>query len=161
MGLKDKIQNTGSSIKDQLSYMKKEDWHKEVRRISKEIAKKKGKESGIDVIYEHIGGTHWNKELTFLKYAEIDNAILINADLSNVNIIRGWVRGSDLSNANLSGAHLWNTDFTYSDLTNANFQDATLTYAILAGTDLKNANFDGAGTWSTKHNDSHHHPICE
>ncbi len=47
---------------------RKEDWHKEVRRISKEIAKKKGKDAGIDVIYEHIGGTHWNKELTLLKY---------------------------------------------------------------------------------------------
>ena len=28
----------------------------------------KGKEPGIDVIYEHIGGTHFNKELTLLKY---------------------------------------------------------------------------------------------
>jgi len=50
---------------------RKEDWHKEVRAISKEIAKKKGKESGIDVIYEHIGGTHWNKELTLLKYGGV------------------------------------------------------------------------------------------
>jgi len=47
---------------------RKEDWHKEVRAISKEIATKKGKDAGIDVIYEHIGGTHWNKELTLLKY---------------------------------------------------------------------------------------------
>ena len=47
---------------------RKEDWHKEVRAISKEIAKKKGKDTGVDVIYEHIGGTHWNKELTLLKY---------------------------------------------------------------------------------------------
>ena len=97
----------------------------------------------------------------FLKYAEIDNAILTNADLSNVNIIRGWVRGSDLSNANLSGAYLWNTDFTSSNLRNANFQDATLTYAILAETDLKDANFDGAGTWSTNLNDCYNHPICK
>lgn len=47
---------------------RKEDWHKEVRAISKEIAKKNGKSAGIDVIYEHIGGTHFNKELTLLKY---------------------------------------------------------------------------------------------
>lgn len=47
---------------------RKEDWHKEVRAISKEIAKKKEGTPGIDVIYEHIGGTHWNKELTLLKY---------------------------------------------------------------------------------------------
>jgi NADPH:quinone reductase-like Zn-dependent oxidoreductase len=47
---------------------RKEDWHKEVRKISKEIATKKGKSPGIDVIFEHIGGSHWNKELTLLKY---------------------------------------------------------------------------------------------
>jgi NADPH:quinone reductase-like Zn-dependent oxidoreductase len=47
---------------------RKEDWHKEVRKITKEIALKKGKPSGVDVIFEHIGGSHWNKELTLLKY---------------------------------------------------------------------------------------------
>ena len=47
---------------------RKEDWHKEVRKISKDIAQNKGKSQGIDVIFEHIGGTHWNKELTLLKY---------------------------------------------------------------------------------------------
>ena len=47
---------------------RKEDWHKEVKTISKEIANIKGKSPGIDVIFEHIGGSHWNKELTLLKY---------------------------------------------------------------------------------------------
>ena len=47
---------------------RKDNWHKEVGKITKELAKKKGKESGIDVIFEHVGGTHWNKELTLLKY---------------------------------------------------------------------------------------------
>ena len=47
---------------------RKEDWHKDVRKITKELSKLKGKEPGIDVIYEHIGGTHFNKELTLLKY---------------------------------------------------------------------------------------------
>lgn len=47
---------------------RKEDWHKKVRKISKDIAQKKGKSQGIDVIFEHIGGSHWNKELTLLKY---------------------------------------------------------------------------------------------
>jgi len=50
---------------------RKEDWHKQIRTISKEIAKKKGKDAGIDVIFEHIGGTHWNNELTLLKYGGI------------------------------------------------------------------------------------------
>jgi NADPH:quinone reductase-like Zn-dependent oxidoreductase len=47
---------------------RKEDWHKEVFAISKELAKNKDGIPGIDVIYEHIGGSHWNKELTLLKY---------------------------------------------------------------------------------------------
>jgi len=47
---------------------RKEDWDKEVFKISKELAKKKGEAPGIDVIFEHIGGSHFNKELTLLKY---------------------------------------------------------------------------------------------
>ena len=47
---------------------RKEDWHKEVRKITKELSKSKGKAPNIDVIYEHIGGTHFNKELTLLNY---------------------------------------------------------------------------------------------
>jgi NADPH:quinone reductase-like Zn-dependent oxidoreductase len=47
---------------------RKDDWHKEVRAIAKTISKPYGDVSGIDVIFEHIGGTHWNKELTLLNY---------------------------------------------------------------------------------------------
>ena len=47
---------------------RKDDWHKEVREISKKIPKPYGDITGIDVIFEHIGGSHWNKELTLLKF---------------------------------------------------------------------------------------------
>jgi NADPH:quinone reductase-like Zn-dependent oxidoreductase len=47
---------------------RKEDWHKEVKEISKKIPKSFGDVTGIDVIFEHIGGSHWNKELTLLNY---------------------------------------------------------------------------------------------
>ena len=49
---------------------RKEDWHKDVRIICKELAKKTNNviSIGVDVIFEHIGGLHWNKELTLLKY---------------------------------------------------------------------------------------------
>ncbi len=47
---------------------RKEDWHKEVRAISKEIAKKRGKTPGIDLTFDHIGQTHFNKQLTLLNY---------------------------------------------------------------------------------------------
>ena len=43
---------------------RKDDWHKEVRAITKKIVGG----PGIDVIFEHIGGSHFNKELTLLKY---------------------------------------------------------------------------------------------
>ncbi|MEE9563327.1 MAG: zinc-binding dehydrogenase [Nitrosopumilaceae archaeon] len=47
---------------------RKDDWHKEVRAITKELAKKKGELPGIDVSFDHIGETHWNKQLTLLKF---------------------------------------------------------------------------------------------
>ena len=47
---------------------RKDDWHKEVREISKKISKPYGDNPGIDVIFEHIGGLHWNKELALLKF---------------------------------------------------------------------------------------------
>lgn len=47
---------------------RKEDWYKEVRSISKGIAKTKGEAPGIDISFDHIGQTHWNQQLTLLKY---------------------------------------------------------------------------------------------
>ena len=47
---------------------RKEDWHKEVKTIAKKLPKPYGGVAGVDVIFEHIGGTHWNKELTLMNY---------------------------------------------------------------------------------------------
>lgn len=47
---------------------RKEDWNKEVFKISKEISKSTGGVPGIDVSFDHIGQTHWNQQLTLLKY---------------------------------------------------------------------------------------------
>ena len=47
---------------------RKDDWHKEVRAITKEIAKSTGVQPGIDLTFDHIGQTHFNKQLTLLKY---------------------------------------------------------------------------------------------
>ena len=47
---------------------RKDDWSKEVFKISKELAKKKGEAPGIDLAFDHIGQTHFNKQLTLLKY---------------------------------------------------------------------------------------------
>ena len=47
---------------------RKDDWYKEVRGIAKKIPKPLGDVPGVDVIFEHIGGSYWNKELTLLNY---------------------------------------------------------------------------------------------
>ena len=47
---------------------RKDDWHKEVRAITKEISQKTGVSPGIDVSFDHIGETHFNKQLTLLKF---------------------------------------------------------------------------------------------
>jgi NADPH:quinone reductase-like Zn-dependent oxidoreductase len=47
---------------------RKDDWHKEVRGITKEIAKSTGVSPGIDLSFDHIGETHFNQQLTLLKF---------------------------------------------------------------------------------------------
>jgi NADPH:quinone reductase-like Zn-dependent oxidoreductase len=47
---------------------RKEDWHKDVFKITKEIAAKEGRRPGIDLSFDHIGQTHFNKQLTLLNY---------------------------------------------------------------------------------------------
>ena len=47
---------------------RKEDWHKEVYSVAKKLSKPFGDVAGVDVVFEHIGGSHWNKELTMLNY---------------------------------------------------------------------------------------------
>jgi alcohol dehydrogenase len=45
-----------------------ENWVKDVRGICKEIAKQKGGAPGIDVSFDHVGETHFNAQLTLLKF---------------------------------------------------------------------------------------------
>lgn len=47
---------------------RREDWNREVYSIAKKLGAEKGSGPGVDVIFEHIGGSHWNKELALLKY---------------------------------------------------------------------------------------------
>lgn len=46
---------------------RQDDWDRQVRSICREIVPK-GEAPGVDVIFEHIGGSHWSKELALLKY---------------------------------------------------------------------------------------------
>jgi alcohol dehydrogenase len=45
-----------------------EGWVKEARGICKEISKKDGSVPGIDVSFDHVGETHFNAQLTLLKF---------------------------------------------------------------------------------------------
>ena len=45
-----------------------ENWVKEARGICKQIAKQTGGVPGVDVSFDHIGETHFNAQLTLLKY---------------------------------------------------------------------------------------------
>ncbi len=47
---------------------RREDWHREVRRLALGMEKQYGEPAGVDVIFEHIGGSHWQKELGLLNY---------------------------------------------------------------------------------------------
>ncbi|MCE2497982.1 MAG: zinc-binding dehydrogenase [Nitrosopumilaceae archaeon] len=47
---------------------RREDWHREVRRIAGGMPKQNGEPPGVDVIFEHVGGSHWKKELGLLNY---------------------------------------------------------------------------------------------
>jgi alcohol dehydrogenase len=76
---------------------RKEDWYKEVRAISKELAKKKDEAPGIDVSFDHIGQTHWNQQLTLLKYG---------ATLVSCGATTGYDAKTDLRHVFFKGTNL-------------------------------------------------------
>ena len=47
---------------------RRDDWDRQVRSIAKGIPKPYGEARAVDVIFEHIGGSHWGKELALLGY---------------------------------------------------------------------------------------------
>ena len=74
-----------------------------------------------------------------LKYADLSNADLSHADLSNANL-----RYVDLNNADLSHADLRGASLSHADLSNADLRDANLKYADLSNADLSFADLRGA-----------------
>jgi NADPH:quinone reductase-like Zn-dependent oxidoreductase len=87
---------------------RKEDWNKQVFDISKTLAKQKRSSPGIDVIFEHIGGSHWNKELALLKYG---------ATLVTTGATTGYEVNSDLRHIFFKGTSiLGSTQGTRSEL---------------------------------------------
>ena len=87
---------------------RKEDWNKQVFEISKNLAKNKKTSPGVDVIFEHIGGSHWNKELALLKYG---------ATLVTTGATTGYEVNSDLRHIFFKGTNiLGSTQGTRSEL---------------------------------------------
>ena len=79
-----------------------------------------------------------------------ENAILVDADLSGVDLSNTWLRGANLTGANLRGtnlalARLSRTNFTGADLSGANltgaqrYANVNFTRANLSGTDLRSS----------------------
>ncbi|UCG14653.1 MAG: zinc-binding dehydrogenase [Deltaproteobacteria bacterium] len=64
----DKLDNCLQLGADYAVDHRKDDWPKEVRAVTKEISKATGVAPGIDISFDHIGETHFNKQLTLLKY---------------------------------------------------------------------------------------------
>ena len=67
-GSGDKLQKCIELGADYAVDHREENWNKKVFAISKDFSISKDGIPGIDVIFEHIGGAHWNKELGLLKY---------------------------------------------------------------------------------------------
>jgi alcohol dehydrogenase len=72
----------------------------------KGAGKNKNTNPGIDVIFEHIGGTHWNKELTLLKYGATlvttgaTTGYDVNTDLRHV-----FFKGTNVLGSTLGSKH--------------------------------------------------------
>lgn len=72
----------------------------------------------------------------------LQGAHLLRANLSNADLFC-----ADLSNTNLFGANLSNADLFYADLSNASLRNANLKDAYLIETNLSNAKYNYRTTW--------------
>ena len=84
--------------------------------------------------------------------ADLSNADLREADLSDVNLSYAYLRGADLSDVNLSYANLSGVDLRGADLRYANLSEANLIEADLRYVNLSNAILRGADLRYIKYN---------
>jgi len=108
----------------------------------------------VDPILTRSGAAHPYSGQNLRFYADLTNANLTGADLTDAYLYGANLTNADLTDAwlsfaNLAGAHLYNADLTGADLyganlTNADLTDAHLTDAWLKVADLKGADLTGA-----------------
>lgn len=79
-----------------------------------------------------------------VRFGDLYDAILVNADLSGALLFATELGSSDLTNANLSGADLSYSYLNGADLTGADLTNADLTFAMLENADLSGANLTNA-----------------
>lgn len=77
-------------------------------------------------------------------YANLERAVLLNADLSGVNLRRANLREARLDGADVSVADLGGADLSGASLVRANLRQANLREAFLGGADLSGADLNGA-----------------
>ena len=76
--------------------------------------------------------------------ADLSNAYLRNADLSNADLRNAYLSNADLRNADLRNAYLSNAYLSNADLRNADLSNAYLRNADLSNADLRNAYLSNA-----------------
>ena len=79
-----------------------------------------------------------------LRYADLKYANLIDANLSDADLRYANLSDADLSYADLRYANLSDADLSYADLSDANLRYANLRYANLSDADLSDADLSGA-----------------
>ena len=107
------------------------------------------------ILDEHLlwlngeGGSRANLSNADLRDANLSNADLFGADLrcanlSNADLFGANLRGANLSNADLCGANLRGANLFGANLRNADLRDADLRCANLSNADLRGANLSNA-----------------
>lgn len=92
--------------------------------------------NGADLKYKNLSDTD-------LSDADLSNADLRYANLSGIDLIDTNLSGADLRYADLCCANLSKADLNGADLRNANLSNARLSSANLSGSYLRNANLSG------------------
>ena len=99
--------------------------------------------AGVDLTNRRLSGLDLSN-LDFsgadMRWARLNNAILVNTNLSDTKLDLAWFIGANMENADLSGASLRSTQLRKAMLKGANFDNTRIT-ANFKGADLTDASF--------------------
>jgi uncharacterized protein YjbI with pentapeptide repeats len=101
--------------------------------------------NNANLIYANLSGvnlTNGNLYNANLTYVNLFGANLTNVNLNNVNLNFTNLSGANLTNVNLNNANLTYANLSSVNLTNGNLNNANLIYANLFGVNLTNGNLN-------------------